>query len=39
MSITDMASATALNKMAWSKENGAKSKPEGEMHTEVTEIC
>jgi hypothetical protein len=34
-----MALVTALNKMAWSKENGAKSKPGREMHTEVTEIC
>jgi hypothetical protein len=34
-----MASVTALNKMAWSKENGAKSKPEGKMHSKVTGIC
>jgi hypothetical protein len=39
MDITEMASVTALNKMAWSKENGAKSKPKGEMQTEVTGIC
>jgi len=33
-----MALVTGLNKMAWYKENGAKSKPEGQMHTKGTEI-